>query len=122
MNWKQKFNGSGLVTIGFFLSPLTWWNDLVVNIPLALLFAWTVGWFYPPAFEVSLVAGYWLTNVVGLVLLHKGGQQLLSRSPQPYSRRQLVKDVLISLLYTGLIIVLVKLGVLMPFEDYFSHN
>ena len=28
-----------LVTAGFILSPLSWWNDLLVNIPLAYLFS-----------------------------------------------------------------------------------
>jgi hypothetical protein len=38
------------------LSPLSWWNDLFVNLPLALVFAWLVGLFYKPAFEIAWVA------------------------------------------------------------------
>ena len=37
-----------------------------------------------------------------------------------YSRRDLLRDVAISLLYTGLIVLLLKLGVLKPFQDYLS--
>jgi len=59
MAWKSKLSGGVLALIGFMLSPLTWWNDLFVNIPLALVFAWIVSIFYQPAFEVSFIVGYW---------------------------------------------------------------
>lgn len=42
MNWKRKIGGGTLAFIGFMLSPLSWWNDLFVNVPLALGFAWLV--------------------------------------------------------------------------------
>jgi hypothetical protein len=122
MPWKRKVSGGILVFIGFMLSPLSWWNDLFVNVPLALAFAWLVALFYRPAFEASLIVGYWLTNVVGLILLHKGAQKMLSskESEKKYSRRDLLKDLTISLLYTGVIVVLIKLGVLKPIENYFK--
>jgi hypothetical protein len=71
--------GSVVVFIGYMLSPLSWWNDLFVNVPLALAFAWVVTVFYKPAFTPSLILGYWLTNVLGFVLMHKGAQQVLPR-------------------------------------------
>src|SRR5262245_23408917 len=103
MGWKRKLQGSLLAWIGFMLSPLSWWNDLFVNVPLALAFAWFIALFYPPAFEPSVLVGYWLTNVLGLVLLHKGGRRFFLKDNQPlpsYSRRDLLKDLAISLLYT----------------------
>ncbi len=118
MAWKRKVTGGALAVIGFMLSPLSWWNDLVVNVPLALAFAWPVSWFYPPAFVPCLVAGYWLTNVLGFMLMHKGAQKLLAGKEGGYSRRDLVRDVGISLLYTGLIVTLVKLGILQPIQNY----
>jgi len=105
--------------IGFMLSPLSWWNDLVVNLPLALAFAWLVSGFYKPAFAASLVLGYWLTNVLGLILLHKGARQILSEKQGRYSWRDLARDAGISLLYTALIVALVTLGVLKPIRGYF---
>ena len=45
------------------LSPLSWWNDLFVNVPLALAFAWIVSFFYKPAFEICVIVGYWLSNI-----------------------------------------------------------
>jgi hypothetical protein len=120
MAWKRKVTGGAMAVIGFVLSPLSWWNDLFVNVPLALAFAWMVSFFYRPAFEISLVAGYWLTNVLGLVLMQKGAEKVLSNQDKPYSRGALLRDVGISLLYTVLIVALVKVGVLKPIEGYFK--
>ncbi len=120
MAWKRRLSGGFLTAVGYLLSPLSWWNDMFVNVPLALVFAWVVSAFYKPAFAPSLVIGYWLTNVAGFVLMHKGAQQLLSKEEKRYSRRELIKDIVISLLYTLLIIALIKLGVLKPFQHYFQ--
>jgi len=121
MAWKRKITGGILAVVGFMLSPLSWWNDLFVNVPLALAFAWLVSLAYKPAFNASIVFGYWLTNIVGFILLHKGTQQMLSGQPKKYSRRDLFRDVGISLLYTLLIIALIRLGVLKPIQSYFGR-
>ena len=120
MTWKRRVRGGMLGFVGFLLSPLSWWNDLFVNIPLALGLAWIVAAIWPAAFEASFIVGYWLTNVLGLVLLSRGAQELLAGKASPYSRRELLKDLLIALLYTGLIVVLLKLKILQPVQAYFS--
>ncbi len=120
MAWKRKVTGGILAFVGFMLSPLSWWNDLFVNVPLALGFAWVVSLFYRPAFAPSLVIGYWLTNVLGFVLMHKGAQKIVSEKQDRYSRRDLLRDLGISLLYTLVIVVLVKLGILKPVQEYFK--
>ena len=122
MGWKRKFKGGVLALIGYMLSPLSWWNDLFVNVPLALVFAWVVSLAYRPAFEPSLIVGYWLTNVLGLVLMHKGAQKVLAAEDRKYTRRDLLRDVGISLLYTGLILVLLWLGILKPIRNYFGKG
>ncbi|MBI5665247.1 MAG: hypothetical protein HZC49_09245 [Nitrospirae bacterium] len=73
-----------MATIGYMLSPLSWWNDLYLNIPLAYLGAWLASLFYKPAFLTAFIAAYWITNVAGLVIMHKGikkaaGKQMISR-------------------------------------------
>ncbi len=115
--------------IGFMLSPLSWWNDAVVNLPLALIFAYVVGIFYKPAaekgstaFDAMVILGYWLTNIVGFVLLHKGAQKMLSAEEKKYSRRALLRDIGISIAYTVLIVALIKFGILKPIGDYFSPS
>jgi hypothetical protein len=122
MSLKRKIHGGALAFVGYMLSPLSWWNDMFVNVPLALVFAWVVSAFYKPAFGPSLVIGYWLTNVLGFVLMHKGAQTLLSEEERRYSRRDLLKDLTISLLYTVIIVALLKFGVLKPFQGYFADS
>jgi hypothetical protein len=118
MEWKRKLTGGFLALVGYMLSPLSWWNDAFVNVPLALVFAWIVSAFYKPAFEISWVVGYWLTNVAGLVLMHKGAQKMLSEEEKKYSWRSLARDVGVSLLYTALIVALVKWGIFKPIASY----
>jgi hypothetical protein len=121
MSRKRKITGGIMAVVGFMLSPLSWWNDLFVNVPLALAFAWLVSWFYRPAFNICVVLGYWLTNILGFVLMHKGAQKMVADSARKYSRRDLARDVAVSLLYTALIVALLKLGLLRPIQSYFSR-
>jgi hypothetical protein len=114
---KRKVSGGVVAFIGYMLSPLSWWNDAFVNLPLALVFAWTVGLFCrlsKPGFGAAVVLGYWLTNVLGFILMHKGGAKILSEKDKPYSWRSLARDLAVSLLYTLLIVALVQWGILQP--------
>jgi hypothetical protein len=122
MSWKQKASGGVLTFVGFMLSPLSWWNDLFVNIPLATAFAWLVSLTYKPAFYPSLFVGYWLTNVLGFVLMHKGARKLLSKEESRGLRRELLGDIAISLLYTGVIFALVKFKILKPLSSYWASD
>ncbi len=121
MEWKQKFQGGVLGFVGFMLSPLSWWNDALVNLPLALAFGWLVALAYRPAFVPAVVLGYWLTNVLGFFLMHQAARKLLNARDKPYSRRDLIRDLGISLLYTLLILLLIQLGVLRPVANYFPE-
>ena len=108
--------------IGFLLSPLSWWNDLFVNVPLALAFAWLVSCLHRGAFTASFVLGYWLTNVLGLVLMQRGTETMLTKTLKPYTGKQIARDLVIALLYTALILTLVQLGVLAPLQDYLGKR
>jgi hypothetical protein len=121
MGWKRKVSGGTVAVIGYMLSPLSLWNDMFVNVPLALLFAWLVSLVYRPAFETCLIVGYWLTNVIGLVMIHKGAETVLSTRDKRYTGRDFLRDVGISLLYTGLIVLLLKLKILQPIKYYFKN-
>ncbi len=114
---KRKVSGGALAFAGYMLSPLSWWNDLFVNWPIALAFAWVVSFFYKPAFTATLILGYWLTNILGFVLMQKGGAKIISEEDKPYTRRLLYRDLAISLLYTAAVVVLVKIGIIAPIQD-----
>lgn len=122
MSWKNKIKGSVIGLIGFLLSPLSWWNDIVINIPLAIMIGWLFSLIYKPLFLPAAIFGYWLTNVLGLILLRRGAQTALKENdaPKPFSKKELIKDILISLAYTGVIIILAKLKLIEPLNNYFS--
>ena len=110
---RRRLRGGILATIGYILSPLSWWNDLLVNIPIAYAFATIVGFFARQWFVPALVVGYWLTNILGFVLLHIGGEEVLTGDadgPQAYGRRDIVVDLVMSIGYTVLVLLLVYFG------------
>jgi len=121
MKYKQKIYGGIQGAIGFLLSPVSWWDDTYVNIPLAYFGAWIVSLIYKPAFLTAFVINYWITNILGLVLMHKGANKIIRKEGDinPYSRREIVKDIVISLVYTALMVVLIKLKIVRPIEEYF---
>jgi len=119
--YYDKLRGSTIACIGFLLSPLSWWNDSYVNLPIAYLCAWLISLFYPGMFLTAFVGSYFATNVLGFVLLHKGIAGAASKSAlpkTPYTVRNFLKDLAISLAYTLLIVLLVKLGIIKPLQDY----
>ncbi|MGJ3254268.1 MAG: hypothetical protein ACFE0J_24510, partial [Elainellaceae cyanobacterium] len=59
----KTLRGGFLVGLGYMLSPLSWWNDLFFNLPIAYGFGYLMSWFYPDWFFPSTVVGYWLSNV-----------------------------------------------------------
>jgi len=114
MGHKRKLSGGFLIIAGYLLSPLSWWNDIYLNIPLSYAFAWFVGLLYAPAFLAAFIGFYWLTNAAGLVLMHKGAGRVLRKRTVPYSRKDLLIDLALSIGYTILIIILVRLNVIGP--------
>ncbi len=57
--------------IGFILSPLSFWNDLFINVPLSWICALPVAFFYRPAFPFMFSVAYIATNVVGMWMMDK---------------------------------------------------
>ncbi len=44
---------------------------MLVNVPLAYLFSWPFSAMHEQLFVPSFIIGYWLTNLLGLVMLHQ---------------------------------------------------
>lgn len=117
---KRRLGGWLLTAIGFILSPLSWWNDLLVNIPLAYLLAWPLGRISEKLFIPALVIGYWITNVAGFMLMHIGFKRSLTVSGQKDFRKTFWRNFWIACLYTGLIIWLAHQGwISLPDKDSF---
>jgi hypothetical protein len=97
--------GAFVAAVGWLLSPLSWWNDLVVNVPLAYLFALPFSLLDERLYVPSFAFGYWLTNVLGFVLLHKGVVGMVSMK-----RASLRRDLLIATGYTIVVATAASLG------------
>lgn len=117
--YKKYFYSGFLVLAGYLLSPLSWWNDLILNIPIALLLAYLVSFFNKGLFLPLAVLFYWLTNIAGLVMMHRGLIKVSSTQKENF-KSALIKDLIISVLYTILIIVLIKLQILKFLPDYLN--
>ncbi|GAB4210464.1 MAG: hypothetical protein OHK0012_00800 [Synechococcales cyanobacterium] len=109
--WK-RLRGSLLVGLGFMLSPLSWWNDVVFNLPIALAVGYAASWIVPDGLIWGTMAGYWLSNVLGVVLMQWGASAMLNPTVPPSSRSQLWLSLGLSTLYTLVVAGLVYSHVL----------
>lgn len=103
--WGRRTGAAIVAGLGWLLSPLSWWNDLVVNVPLAYLFSVPFSLIDDRLYVPAFALGYWLTNVLGFVLLHKGVTGMLSKR-----KASLRHDLLIATAYTIVIVVVASLG------------
>ena len=104
IGWRRT-KGAIVAGLGWLLSPLSWWNDLVVNVPLAYLFAAPFSLLDERLYLPAFALGYWLTNLLGFVLLHKGVAGVVSTR-----KASLRQDLLVATAYTILIAVIASLG------------
>ncbi|WP_242019962.1 MULTISPECIES: hypothetical protein [Cyanophyceae] len=109
--WLRRLWGGSLVVVGYLLSPLCWWNDLVINLPLALGFGYLVSRPFPGTLVPMTGLGYWLTNVVGFMLMQQGAVTALQKEGQG-SSHSLRNGLITSTLYTLAIVVLLQLHIL----------
>lgn len=117
---RSKVKGGVIATVGYLLSPISWWNDLFVNIPIAYAFGALFGLVSEDLFLPAMVAGYWITNILGFVLMHMGAADILSKKGKAgYSRRQLATDLCVSIVYTMIVVSLVMAGFLRLPAEYF---
>lgn len=110
----DRLLGGILGTTGFILSPLSWWNDLVVNLPLSYLLASGFEKIFPGYFAAYLISAYWLTNVVGLMLLHKGSKLFVKGKSSGLTTHTVISDLSLALLYSLVIGALAIAGILRP--------
>lgn len=110
--WVNRLWGGTLVVVGYLLSPLCWWNDLVINLPLALGFGYLASRPWPDALVPMTGVGYWLTNVVGFVLMQQGATTALQKDSQDFSSHALRNGLLTSTVYTVAVVLLIQLRIL----------
>lgn len=111
--FKKRFFPGLIFAIGYILSPLSWWNDVFVNLPLAWLIGNAVNLFVPGSFEIGMIGGYWLSNLAGILFMLWGGSRLLGK--QPPQKREIWISIAVSLLYTLGLYLLIRWGIVKPF-------
>ena len=62
--------------LGWLLSPLTSWNDVFVNIPLAYVLSIAFVKTFRTDFVMTLLGAYWFTNILGLIMMVASGQSI----------------------------------------------
>lgn len=104
--------GVGLIGLGYMLSPLSWWNDAFFNLPIALVVGYAMGWLHAGWFFPGAIAGYWLSNVAGMVMLQFGATDALVEDEPHRPQRDVLIGLGSSTLYTLVVVALVYWHVL----------
>lgn len=102
---KKGFLSFLTFTTGYLLSPLSWWNDTFVNIPIAWACALGAKLVNQGLFQPIFVIAYIGTNIAGMVLMDKGKNELHG---ERFNSRYFLKSVLISVIYVAAILVISK--------------
>ena len=88
---------------------------MIVNVPLAYLFSLPFSLINEQLFLPSFILGYWLTNLLGFLLLHYGGEGLVHQRRPTISIK---RSIIISVIYSVIMVILVLLGWLAPPTEY----
>ncbi|MBU4199852.1 MAG: hypothetical protein KKG09_08030 [Verrucomicrobia bacterium] len=115
---KRQTSWGTLAVLGYILSPLSWWNDLWVNIPIAYAVANLAQAMHPRFFLPAFVAAYWITNLFGLILMHVGIRGAATEKIPAFNRTGTLWWLAISLGYTAIMVALVHWGLLRPLAAY----
>jgi hypothetical protein len=112
-NWSSKFRLKGTIVFitGWLLSPLTWWNDIILNIPIAYFIANIINKILPGSFMVAMIVSYWATNLIGLLLMYSGGKEAIGKK---LSRKDWIISLGIGIVYTVIMLALINKGWVKP--------
>lgn len=106
----KRIRGGLLVAIGYLLSPLCWWNDLVFNLPVAYAFGYLCSWLNADWLLPGAIVGYWLSNLIGIVMMQFGAIDVLDKARN--FKKDLWTGFVTSTVYTLAILALVQFKVL----------
>lgn len=94
---------STIAIVGFIFSPLTWWNDIFINFPLAWIMTWLPLKLISLALPIHqyvfiglFIINYWITNIIGMIMMHYSGKKLVNKDATFDFRH----DVVITIIYT----------------------
>ncbi|OLP17235.1 hypothetical protein BST81_17020 [Leptolyngbya sp. 'hensonii'] len=109
----KKLRGGLLLVVGYLLSPLSWWNDLIFNLPIAYGIGYLCHLLDANLLLPGMIAGYWLSNILGILLMQAGVLDVVKDPSGTRNwRKELLTGVFSSTVYTLLILALVQLKIL----------
>jgi hypothetical protein len=112
-SWFKKLRGGFLFMVGWLLSPLCWWNDLVFNLPIAYLFGYLFSWISADLFLPFTIVGYWLSNIAGILLMQAGVLDVFQgQAKERNFKKELLTGIATSTAYTLVILALVQFKIL----------
>jgi hypothetical protein len=105
----KKLRGGILLILGFMLSPLSWWNDLFFNLPIAYGFGYLCSLWQPQWFLGGTLVGYWLSNLIGILMMQFGATDVVEKGEKPRNmKRNLLIGLASSTAYTSAIVGLLQ--------------
>lgn len=109
----KKLRGGFFLVVGYLLSPLCWWNDLIFNLPVAYLFGYLCSLVSPDLLMPCSIIGYWLSNLVGILMMQVGAVDVLQgQSKERSLKKELLTGLITSTVYTLVIVGLVQFHIL----------
>lgn len=109
----NKIKNGAFVVIGYLLSPLCWWNDLFLNLPLAYLFGRICSWVSSDLFLPGAIIMYWVSNIAGILLIQFGTVELFQKQTKERNwKKELFTSLISSTAYTIVILVLLQFNIL----------
>jgi hypothetical protein len=108
----KKLKGGFLMGLGYMLSPLSWWNDLFFNLPIAYLFGYLVSWYNPDWFLPFTAVGYWISNVLGIVMMQMGAMNMFFEKQEKNIKKDLLIGLGTSTAYTLIVLGLMYFHIL----------
>jgi hypothetical protein len=109
----RKLRGGFFLLIGFLLSPMSWWNDLFFNLPVAYGFGYLCSFLSPNLLLPCSILGYWLSNIAGILLMQIGLVDVVQKEPKERNlKKELLMGLVSSTVYTLAILVLIYLNIL----------
>ncbi|WP_242039780.1 hypothetical protein [Anabaena sphaerica] len=110
--WK-KLRGGFFLVLGYLLSPLCWWNDLLFNLPIAYFFGYLCSFMSPKLLLPCTIIGYWLSNIIGILLMQFGSVDIFQKEPKERNlKKELFNTLVSSTVYTLVIIFLIQLKII----------
>jgi hypothetical protein len=116
----KKLRGGFLLVIGFLLSPLSFWNDLFFNLPIAYCFGYACSLLSPDLLLPCSILGYWISNIAGILLMQVGAVDVFQEQAKERNlKKELLTGLVSSTVYSLVIFALVQFNIL-PTPDLFS--